>query len=119
MVGSPEWGLIQTLMGCIMKAAWEHRAAYIYTKARDTDTMSIRKDTHRVVRVTQESRQAYMEDAALFVTTREEALGIDTSGLVQGSVLVIIREGKMYLLDGDGGTWCRSDSGRTLEEDDA
>ena len=53
--------MIQTLMGCIMKAAWEHRAAYIYTKARDTDTMSIRKDTHRVIRVTQEGRQAMLE----------------------------------------------------------
>jgi hypothetical protein len=81
--------------------------------------MSIRKDTHRSVRVTKEGRQLYMEDAALFATTRTEALGIDTSGLVQGSVLVIIREGKVYLLDRDGGTWCRSDSGTTLEEDGA
>lgn len=105
--------------GVYNESGMEHRAAYIYTKARDSDTMSIRKDTHRVVRVTRAGHQAYMEDAALFATTREEALGIDTSGLVQGSVLVIIREGKMYLLDSDGGTWCRSDSGRTLEEDDA
>lgn len=78
---------------------------------------SIRRDVTRALDVTSGGRTVRMEEATLIVPTREAARSVDTACLLCGSLLYVVREGKLYVLDSDGGTWCSAEDGRTLEED--
>lgn len=78
---------------------------------------SYRKDVEKTVTVTVNGRRVRMEDAAIYAATRADALQVDTATLIGGSLLYIIREGKLYMLDRDGGNWYSVADGKTLEED--
>ena len=78
--------------------------------------MSIKKNS-RSVFISAGGTQRRMEDAVIYVTTRAEAAALPTAGFVQGSVLFVIREAKMYMLDTDGGTWYNVATGVSLGEE--
>ena len=78
--------------------------------------MSIKK-TSRSVFVSGDGTQTRMEDAVIYATTRSEAKALPTANLLQGSVLFIIREAKMYMLDTDGGVWYNTATGVSLGEE--
>ncbi|MCQ2429298.1 MAG: hypothetical protein MJ192_03095 [Clostridia bacterium] len=78
--------------------------------------MSIKKNS-RPVHTSYSRTHTYMEEVTVYTTTRSEALALDTEYFVQGSILFVIREAKMYMLDTDGGSWYNVANGLKLEED--
>lgn len=79
--------------------------------------MDYRKDVERSVLVTVDGAPVRMEEAVIYAATRSDALAVDKSHLIRGSMLYVIRTAALYVLDADGGTWCSADGGTTLEED--
>lgn len=80
--------------------------------------MSIKKDTETLY-VTRDGVPTCVEDGTILVTDTDEALALSTERLVQGCVLFVIRTGKMYMLDADGGAWRNLATGSALTEESA
>ncbi len=78
--------------------------------------MSIRIDINDQIDVNNGTSQ--MVDALVYVTTAKEASEVDTSRFVMGSMLLVIDEGKSYMLDDDGagGRWRDRSDGTLLAE---
>ena len=78
--------------------------------------MSIRIDINDQIAV--ENGTRHMVDALVYATTAKEALEVDTSRFVMGSMLLVIDEGKSYILDDDGakGRWRDRCDGALLRE---
>lgn len=57
-----------------------------------------------------------MEDVTVYATTRAEALSLDRSRYMIGSVLYVVSEGTVYMLDADGneGVWRSMKDGSVL-----
>lgn len=55
--------------------------------------------------------------ADVYVRDRDEALALDTSYLIQGSKLFIIRTAELFVLDEDGGVWCSAEDGAILKKE--
>jgi hypothetical protein len=60
----------------------------------------------------------FMEDVTVYVTTRQEALTVNSTRFVMGSLLYIIDEGTCFMLDADGaeGIWRSMTDGKALGE---
>lgn len=67
--------------------------------------MSIRIETHGQIPVDRGERR--MREVIVYATTAEEALTVDTSDFVLGSLLYVINAGRSYMLNRDGreGEW--------------
>lgn len=78
--------------------------------------MSIRIDSHEQMAV--QNGHVFMEDVTVYVTTRQEALTVNSARYVMGSLLYIIDEGACYMLDADGaeGIWRSMTDGTALTE---
>lgn len=58
-----------------------------------------------------------MEDGLILATDRAEAMTVPTDRLVQGCMLFVIRTGRLYVLDADGGAWYNVSTGAAITED--
>ena len=52
----------------------------------------------------------------IYVKNRNEALKIDTTGLIQGSKLYIVEAAELFILNEDDGVWCSAVDGTVLGE---
>lgn len=75
--------------------------------------MRIRKEISKTVRVEENGRRT-MNEVTVYATTAEDALTIDTSDLLIGSMLIVIRTSEIYMLDADGGEWRSVQDGKPL-----
>ena len=59
-----------------------------------------------------------MDDVIIYATTRAEALSLDRSRYMIGSILYVVREGGVYMLDADGneGVWRSMKDGAALQD---
>jgi hypothetical protein len=78
--------------------------------------MSIRIEINDQIAV--EGGNRHMVDATVYATTAKEVSEVDTSRFVMGSMLLVIDEGKSYMLDDDGakGRWRDRGDGSLLEK---
>lgn len=76
--------------------------------------MSIRVEQNDHILVSNGTRP--MRDVTVFATTAAEAVGVDRSSFLMGSMLYVIREGLAYMLDSDGtaGEWRSVEDGSPL-----
>lgn len=77
--------------------------------------MSIRIEVNDMIAVG--TGDCVMEDVTVYVSTHKEALDLDTSRYMMGSILFIIEEGRSFMLDRDGqsGVWRDVSDGTVLE----
>ena len=78
--------------------------------------MSVRKDVNKIVRAGKNGERV-LEDATVYVTTKEEALAGDSSGFLMASSMTVMEDGSLYLLDADGdrgGKWRSVTDGSVL-----
>jgi hypothetical protein len=69
--------------------------------------MSVRKDVNKIVRAGKNGERV-LEDATVYVTTKEEALAVDARCFLMASSMTVMEDGSLYLLDADGdrgGKW--------------
>ncbi len=78
--------------------------------------MSVRIETNGDIHV--DHGETRMEDVTVYATTRAEAQAISTARYIMGSVLYIVREGTVFMLDDDGaaGVWRSMSDGTALDE---
>lgn len=60
----------------------------------------------------------HIEKVMLYATQKSDVQGMSTSGFVQGSMLFVVRDAKMYALDEDGGAWYNVSTGIALSEEE-
>lgn len=60
----------------------------------------------------------HIEKAIFYATEKADVKDISTADLTQGSMLFVIRDAKMYLLDEDGGAWYNASTGVALSEEE-
>ncbi len=78
--------------------------------------MSIRIETNGDIQI--HNGATRMEDVTVYATTRTDAQAVDTSHFIMGSLLYVIQDGRVYMLDDDGsaGTWRAVADGTSLAE---
>lgn len=76
--------------------------------------MSIRVEQNDNVLV--DNGRVPMRSVTVFATTAAEAAEVDSTNFLMGSVLFVIRDGRAYMLDGDGeaGAWRSVEDGTPL-----
>lgn len=60
----------------------------------------------------------YIEKVIVYATDKADVGGVSTADFTQGSMLFVVREAKMYLLDEDGGAWYNASTGTALTEEE-
>ena len=78
--------------------------------------MSIRIEIDDIIPVG--AGDCMMKDATIYASTVKEALELDHSSFIMGSILYIVEEGKSYMLSEDGalGVWRSMTDGGVLTE---